>query len=133
MSTSRQLLKQSCCMVVLPENSLEGSYTCMLRKVLNLNALDKIKNLDLYGDLPPISQVIQTRRLKLAGHVFRDKTSPAHQLVTWDPMHGKMSRGKPSNTFIDTLLRETGLTSTAELEKCMEDRALWRQYSSSRY
>ena len=77
------------------EKSLDGSYTRMLRKVLNVNALDKIKNVDLYGDLPPISQVIQTRRLKLAGHVFRDKTSPAHQLVTWDPAHGKMSRGKP--------------------------------------
>ena len=58
------------------EKSLDGSYTRMLRKVLNVNALDKIKNVDLYGKLPPISQVIQTRRLKLSGHVFRDKASP---------------------------------------------------------
>ena len=54
-------------------------------------------------------QVIQTRRLKLAGHVFRDKKSPAHQLVTLDPVHGNISRGKPSNTFIDTLLRTLDL------------------------
>ena len=73
-----------------------------------------------------ISQVIQATRVKLAGHVFRDKKSPAHQLVTWDPVHGKISRGKPSNTFIDTLLRDTGLRSPAEIEKYMEDRALWR-------
>ena len=91
----------------------------MLRKVLNVSALDKIKNVDLYGDLPPISQVIQTRRSKLAGHVFRDRTSPAHQLVTWYPEHGKMSRGKPSNTFINTLLRDIRLRSPTQLEKCM--------------
>ena len=64
------------------ENSLDSSYTHMLRTVLNVNALDKIKNVDLYGDLPPISQIIQTNWLKLAGHVFRAKTYPAHQLVT---------------------------------------------------
>ena len=40
------------------EKSLDGCYTRMLRKVLNVNALDKIKNADLYGELPPISQVI---------------------------------------------------------------------------
>ena len=94
----------------------------MLRKVLNVNALDKMRNEDLYGDLPPISQVIQTRRLKLAGHVFRDKTSPAHLTVTWDPPHGKMNRGKPANTFIDTLLRDTGLDSPADLENAWETR-----------
>ena len=102
----------------------------MLRKVLNVNALDKIKNEDLYGKLPPISQVIQTKRLQLAGHVFRDKTSPAHLTVTWDPPHGKMSRGKPANTFVDTLLRDTGLASSAELERAMGDRKLWRCYQS---
>ena len=91
----------------------------MLRKALNVNALNKIKNEDLYGDLPPIFQVIQTRQLKLARHVFRDKTSPAHQLVTWDLAHGKMSRGKPSNTFINTLLRDIRLRSPTQLEKCM--------------
>ena len=112
------------------EKSLDRSYTRMLRKVLNVNALDKMRNEDLYGDLPPISQVIQTRRMKLAGHVFRDKTSPAHLTVTWDPPHGKMSRGKPANTFIDTLLRDTGLDSPADLEKCMGDKKLWRCYQS---
>ena len=38
----------------------------------------KIKDKDINGKLPHISQVIQTRRFKLAGHVFRDKTSSAH-------------------------------------------------------
>ena len=36
-----------------------------------------------------------------------------------------MSRDKRSNTFIDTLLKDTGLRSPAELKKCMEDRELW--------
>ena len=86
----------------------------MLRKVLNVNALDKIKYEGLYGKLPPISQIIQAARLKLADHVFRDKTSPSQFTVTWDPPHGNTSRGKPANTFVDTLLRDTGLASSAD-------------------
>ena len=54
----------------------------MLKKILNVNALDKMRNEDFYGALAPISQVIQTRGLILAGHVFRDKTSPAQLTVT---------------------------------------------------
>ena len=34
------------------EKSMDGSYTRLLRKVLNVNALDKIVNEDLYGKLP---------------------------------------------------------------------------------
>ena len=102
----------------------------MLRKVLYVNALDKMRNEDLYRDFPPIFQVIKIRRLKLAGHVFKDKSSSAHLTVAWDPPHEKMSCGKPANTFIDTLLRDIGLDSPAYLYKCMGDRELWRCYQS---
>ena len=53
-----------------------------------------------------------------------------HLTVTWDPSHGKMSRGKPANTFFDTLLRDTGLASSAEFERAMGNRELWRCYQS---
>ena len=111
------------------EKSLDGTYTRMLRKVYNLDGRYNITNSQLYGSLSLVSDTIRSRRLKLAGHTYRDKTSPAHLTVTWDPQHGSMSRGRPSTTFVDSLLRDTGLNNTAELEACMADRDLWRDLS----
>ena len=57
----------------------------------------------------PISRVIQTKSLKMAGHVFRDKLSPAHLTVIWDPVHDKMSHGKLANTLVDTIWNMHGI------------------------
>ena len=108
------------------EKALDGCYTRMLRKVYNIDGQAKIPNAQLYSGLNPVSETIRIRRMKLAGHTFRDKSSPAHYTVTWDPQHGHMSRGHPTTTFVDALLRDTDLTSTAELEACMADRDVWR-------
>ena len=32
---------------------------------------------------------------------------------------------KPTTTFVNTLLRDTGLVTVEELERCMEDRDCW--------
>jgi hypothetical protein len=114
------------------EKSLNGTYTRMLRKVYNIDGHTNINNTELYGGLSVISATIKRRRLKLAGHTFRDKSSPAHLTVTWDPHHGQASRGRPTTTFVDLLLRDTGLANTAELESCMADRAQWRVIIKSR-
>ena len=92
-----QLLKPFFFMAVLPgsltkteEKSLDGSYTRILRKVVNIRALDKMRSEDLYGDLPTIFKVIKTKNFKLACQVIRGKTPSAYLTVTWDPPHGKM-------------------------------------------
>ena len=48
---------------------LEGNYTNILRKVLNSGKQHPIKQ-QLCGHLPPISQIIQARRTRLAGSCF---------------------------------------------------------------
>ena len=111
------------------ERALDGTYTRMLRKVLNIGWNEKFSNDTLYGSLCKITNTIKSRRLKLAGHVFRDKTSPAHLTVTWMPSHGYANRGKPKTTFVDTLLADTGSSTIAELETIMSDRKQWRSYS----
>ena len=68
-------------------------------------------------------------KLELAGHTHRDKTSPAHFTVTWEPAHGESSRGRPPTSFVDTLLRDTGLDDIAQLKQCMSDRVVWRNLS----
>ena len=63
------------------ERRLDQTYTRMLRKVYNVTWKDKITNKELYGNIIKLSSVIRRRRLQLAGHSFRDQTSPAHHLV----------------------------------------------------
>lgn len=111
------------------EKALDGTYTRMLRKVLNVDWRDKISNVTLYGSLSRVSETIRLRRLKLAGHVFRDKSSPAHLTVTWLPSHGYASRGKPQTSFVDTLLKDTSACTVPELETLMSDRDVWRSFS----
>ena len=114
------------------EKSLHGTYTRMLRIVQNIPAGTKISNKVLYGKLKPITESIRERRLKLAGHVYRDTSSPAHMAITWQPTHGRTNRGRPAATILDSLLRDTQLGSVAELESCMQDRGVWRNLCESR-
>ena len=54
------------------EKALDGTYTRMLRRVLNVHWSDKMTNVTLYGGLPKLSDKIAARRLRLAGHCQRD-------------------------------------------------------------
>ena len=112
------------------ERSIDGCYTRMLRMALNISWKDHVTNQVLYGSLPKISEVIRKRRLQLAGHCFRDKSAPVSKLVTWNPMHGKCSVGRPARSYVDILLEDTDINNVDELEKCMDDRNLWRSLSS---
>ena len=112
------------------EKSLDGTYTRMLRMVLNVGWNEHVTNTILYGSLKKVTDTIRTRRLQLAGHVFRDKSSPACHTVTWKPRHGTLRPGRQSTTFVDTILRDTGLENVNDLETCMKDRNIWRRHSS---
>jgi hypothetical protein len=114
------------------ERALDGTYTRMLRMVLNLHWSLHTSNHDLYGSLDKISRVIRARRLSLAGHVHRDRTSPSQHLLTWQPKHGKTTRGRQTTTFVDSLLRDTGLDPVPELRSCMADKDIWHLFSSRR-
>ena len=41
-------------------------------------------------------------------------------------------RGRPTITYIDTLLWDSGLGNVRDLENCIRDRAIWSQLSSRR-
>ena len=103
------------------EKRLDGCYTRLLKEVYNIKGLTKITNKQLYNSLSPVSYVIKARRLRLAAHTFRDTSSPAHHTIIRDPSHGTLSRGRQTQTFMDTLLSDTGLDNITELECCMKD------------
>ena len=109
------------------ERSLDGTYTRMLRKALNVHWSSHTPNDELYGNLPRVSSTIAARRLRLAGHCFRHPELSAQPLVLWEPTHGRRGRGRPKATFVDTLKRDTGARDAGELATLMSDRDVWRK------
>ena len=114
------------------EKMLNGTYTRMLRRVLNVHWSSHTTNEQLSGKLPLLSDKIAARRLQLAGHCFRHPEFSTQKVVLWEPTHGQRSRGRPRTTFVDTLKKDTGAISTTELAALMSDRDVWRQHVRSR-
>ena len=104
------------------ERILNGTYTRMLRRVMNVHWSSHTTNEQLYGELPVLTDKIAARRLRLAGHCFRHPELSTQKVVLWEPTHGQRGRGRPRTTFVDTLKRDTGTTSASELAVLMSDR-----------
>ena len=88
------------------EKSLDGTYTCMLRMALNISWKDHMTNEQLYGDLPPLSKKITTRRLKLAGHCIRYKEEISSNIVMWELTFGRFRRSKKKEQLCGCFERE---------------------------
>ena len=114
------------------EKSLDGTYTRMLRSALNIPWNSFTTNDVVYGQLPKVTDKIAARRLRLAGHCHRHPELSTQKLVLWEPTHGIKNRGRQHATFLTTLKRDTGATSTDELRKLMEIRTVWRTHVESR-
>ena len=114
------------------ENALDGTYTRMLRKALNVHWSDRVTNESLYGKLPRLSDKVAARRLRLAGHCQRHPELGAHRLILWEPTHGQRGRGRPKMTYVDLLKSDTGASTTGELAALMNDRIVWRATVNSR-
>ena len=105
---------------------LDGTYTRMLRAILNISWKKHPTKTRLYGHLPPISSTIRLRRLTFAGHCWRSKDEIASELLLWEPTHGDSKRGRPHKTYVDQLLEDIDCEPD-ELRPTMEDRDLWRR------
>ena len=110
------------------EKTLDGTYTRMLRAVLNVSWKSHPTKARLYGPLPPVSHTIRERRTTFAGHCWRSKDELVSDLLLWQPRHGKANRGRPRKTYISQLLEDTQLQRD-NIEAVMSDREEWRQLS----
>ena len=108
------------------EKKLDGSYTRMLRKALNVHWSSHTTNEELYNKLPKVSDKVASRRLGLAGHCYRHPELSAQPLILWEPKHGHRGRGRPRASYIDTLKRDTGADNSVELASMMAERKVWR-------
>ena len=110
------------------EKSLNGTYTRMLRKAVNVHWSAHMRNEALYGKLPALSDKIAARRLRLAGHCQRHPELSANKAILWEPTHGERGPGHPKTNFVDTLKRDTGAENSAELAALTAERKVWKEH-----
>ncbi|XP_071958788.1 uncharacterized protein [Antedon mediterranea] len=108
------------------ENTLNGTYTRMLRAVLNVSWQEHLSNAQLYGNLRKITDVIKERRVRFVGHSFRNKSELISELMLWMPSHGTRRPGRPPKSFIDQLVADSGHT-IEELPGAMMNRDGWKE------
>ena len=57
----------------------------MLRKVLNISWKESINNVDVCGNIPMPSVMIENRRMKMAGHIARHEDLLANKVGAISP------------------------------------------------
>ena len=107
------------------EGNIDGAYTRMLRAALNKSLREHLINKELYRNIPKISVAICEQQLRFAGHCWKSEGELASDLLLWQPSHVKRFRGRPSLTYIDQLVKDTGCR-TEELPAAMKERDKWK-------
>ena len=107
------------------ESKLDGTYTRMLRAILNISWREHPTKEQLYGPIPAISKILREGRMRFAGHCWRAKQELASDLLMWSPTHGTARVGRPKMNYIDQLSRDAGC-QPGDLAILMEDRHGWR-------
>ena len=72
--------------------------------------------------MPLITDVIASRRMRIAGHCLRHNDEMAHNLILWEPKFGTRNRGRQKYYFIYNLKEDTDLKVIDEIWKVMSDR-----------
>ena len=105
------------------EKRLDGTYTRLLMRVKNLSWKNHPTLLQIYGNIPRISQVVRKRRNQFAGHCYRAEHEIISSLLLWKPPNTN-HRGRRLS-FPDVLSRDTGIPKQ-DLGTVMRDRDVWR-------
>ena len=108
------------------EKRLDGSYTRMLRAILNTSWRQHPTKQQLYGHQPPITKTIKARQTRHAGHCWRSKDVLISGVFLWTPSYGREKAGRPARIYIQQLCEDTGC-SPENLPEAMNDREKWRE------
>ena len=114
-------------LTVQQQKSLDGTYTRMLRKALNISCQEHSTNKNVYGKLPLVSSRIKSRRMRMSGHCIWHPELSTHPLIVWEPTQGKVNRGRRRLNYVDVLKKDTGLLEKEEVRTSMLDRDIWRE------
>ena len=108
------------------ENALDGTYTRMLWKTLNMSCRNHMTNQELYGSFPRITTE-RKRRLHLAGCVMRHDEA-ANKVLLWKP-GGPQRRGRPTTNLQNRIEKDMNLCGT-NLLTAMKNRNHWKKIMS---
>ena len=112
------------------EKQLNGCYTRLLRMVFIVHWKEHVTNEKLCGTMTRVTDKIQERRMRFAGHNIREAGTPLSKLIPWEATHGCSSRGQPALSCVEVLKLDDGVTDTEELTACKKERAEWRAIKS---
>ena len=76
--------------------------------------------------LPPITQTIQVRWARQAGHCWWSKNKSISKILLWTPTHGHTNIGWPTKTLIYGFCVDTGFR-LEDLQKAMTNRVWWQE------
>ena len=107
---------------------LDGCYTRLLRRVLNLSWKKHPTLATQQGNLPRISVLAKRRRVQFAGHCARASNELVSSFVLWK--HPLSQRRSRKLTFPDTISRDTNI-SKEDLLTAMTDRVFWKSVVNS--
>ena len=104
------------------QKQIDGTYTRLLMRVKNLSWKHHPNKKQIYGNLPPISQLIKKRRVQFAGHCFRASNEMASSFILWKPE----ANGRKSHrlTYPNVIAKDTGL-ELEDLGEAMGNRVVW--------
>ena len=108
------------------KKKVDGNYTRMLRAILNKSWRQHPTRHQLYGHLVPITNTIQVRRTRHAGHCWRSKDELISDVLLWTPAYKQVKARRPARTCILPLREDTGC-SPEDLPEAMNDREKWRE------
>ena len=108
------------------EKRLDGSYTRMLRAILNKSWRQHPTKQQLYGHLPPITKTIRIRRTRHAGNCWRSRDELVSDVIWWTPTQGRAKAGRPARAYIQQLCGDT-VCSPEDLPKAMNDKEEWQE------
>ena len=110
------------------EKRLDGTYTRLLMRVKNLSWKHHPTKHQIYGSLPPVSSIVQSKRVQFAGHCLRASSEIISPVVLYKS-HSIGRRSRKLN-YVDTIKRDTGLLEE-DLKTSMLDRECWRKVVKS--
>lgn len=79
----------------------DGTYTRMLRAILNISWREHPTKEQLYGPIPAISKILREHQMRFAGHCWRARQELASELLMWSPTHGTSRAGRPKMNYIE--------------------------------
>ena len=106
------------------EKKLDGSYTRMLRAILNKSWRQHPTRHQLYGHLSPITKTIQVWQTRYVGHCWRSRDELISDVLLWTPTYGQAKAAQPARKYIQKLYEDTGCSSE-DLPEAMNDREKW--------